>query len=177
MAYFYFDFSEVEKQQHEKMIRSLITHLSTQSPSAPRALESLFSSCMNGERQPSTDELLETLRQIVQAFDETFIVLDALDECQERQELLEDIKKIVDWKLEKLHILVTSRREKDIEETLEPLVRDQGVICIQSALVNDDIRAYVHERLQTDRRLKRWQKKPEVQQEIETTLMDKADGM
>ena len=148
-------------------------HLSIQSASASRALESLFSSCMNGECQPSTDALLETLRQIVQAFDERFIILDALDECQERQELLEDIEKIVDWKLEKLHILATSRREKYIEETLEPLITRQ--ICIQSALVNADIHLHLRERLQNDPKLRKWPEK--VHMEIEATLMDGAHGM
>jgi len=130
---------------------------------------------MNGNQQPMTNELLTTLRQMVQGFEETFIILDALDECKDRQELLAGIEKMVGWKTGKLHILVTSRKEKDIEEGLEPLINDK--ICIQSVLVNDDIRAYVHERIQVDRKLKRWQKKPEVQQEIERTLMSKVDGM
>ncbi|KAI9856111.1 MAG: hypothetical protein M1813_009229 [Trichoglossum hirsutum] len=177
VAYFYFDFNDVEKRQHEKMICSLITHLSIQSASTPRALESLFSSCMNGQRRPTTGELLETLRQMVQTFDETFIILDALDECKKRQELLEDIEIFAEWKTERLHILVTSRREKDIEERIEPLIHDEGRICIQSTAVNHDIRAYTHERLQTDWGLRRWQKKPEVQQEIKETLVNKAGGM
>ena len=114
---------------------------------------------------------------MIQAFDETFIILDALDECKERQELLEDTNGFAKWKTEKLHILSTSRREKDIEERIESFVNDQEKICTQSDLVNDDMRAYVHGRLQTDGGLRRWQKEPEVQQEIERTLMDKADGM
>jgi hypothetical protein len=53
VVYFYLDFNDIEKQQHEKMIRSLITHLSIQSASTPQALESLLSSCLNGGRQPT----------------------------------------------------------------------------------------------------------------------------
>ena len=176
-AYFYFDFNDDQKQSYEKMIRSLITHLSVRSASTPQALESLYSSKMNGNQQPTTNELLTTLRQIIQGFKETFVILDALDECKDRQELLAGIEEMVRWKTGKLHMLVTSRKENDIEEWLKPLSNEQGKICIQSALVNDDIRTYVHERIQTDRGLKRWQKRPEVQQEIETTLMNKADGM
>jgi hypothetical protein len=175
VAYFYFDFNDVQKQSHEKMIRSLVTCLSTQSASTPAALESLFSSKKNGKQQPTARELLVTLQQMIEEFDEVFIILDALDECNNRQELLADIREMVGWKIEKLHILVTSREEKDIEEWLEPLIDYK--ICIQSVLVTDDIRAYVRERIHTDQRLKRWRKKPEVQQEIETTLMSKADGM
>lgn len=173
--YFYFDFNEIEKQQHEKMICSLITQLSMQCASTPQALESLFSAHAKGNRQPEVDALLTTFRQLVEEFDEVFIILDALDECKDREKLLEDIEQIVGWELEKLHILATSRREKDIEEGLD--LDDQDKVCIWSAPVNDDILICVHERLRTDRKLKRWQKNPEAQQEIERTLMDKADGM
>lgn len=45
------------------------------------------------------------------------------------------------------------------------------------ALVGEDIRLYVQERLQTDSKLERWREQPEVQREIADTLVDKADGM
>jgi hypothetical protein len=128
---------------------------------------------MNGKQQPSTGELLTALRQMIQEFNETFIILDALDECKEREELLADIEGMAGWKLGKLHILATSRREKDIEETLEPLVT--GQICIASALVDADIQTYLHEKLQNDSKLKSWP--ANVQKEIQETLMDGAHGM
>lgn len=177
MLYFYFDFDDVEKQGQEKMIRSLILQLSSQCGSTPQGLEALYSSCMNGERQPTHEMLKATLYQTMVSFNETFIILDALDECLERQELLEDIEEFNSWTDANLHLLSTSRREKDIEERIEPLARDRGKISMDSVRINDDIRAYVHERLRADPELKRWRKQPKVQQEIENTLMDKADGM
>jgi len=159
------------------MIRSLVLQLSSQYRSTPQGLEALYSSCINGERQPTHDMLLATLHQMMESFEETFIILDALDECLERRELLEDIEEFNCWTDANLHILSTSRREKDIEERIEPLAHDWGKISIDSVRVNDDIRAYVHERLRADPGLKRWRKEPKVKQEIENTLMDKADGM
>jgi hypothetical protein len=106
-------------------------------------------------------------------FHQTFIILDALDECREREELLELVKKIVYWKLKNLHILATSRREKEIEEALEHLITSQ--ICIQSTLVDTDIYIHLRERLQSDPKLRKWPVK--VQKEIEETLMDGAHGM
>lgn len=184
VAYFYFDFNDGEKQRHEKMVCSLLWQVSLQSTDAFDVLESLFASCGDGRQQPSHDTLLGSLKKAIQGFEGTFIVLDALDECEERFELLEDIQTIAAWNLGKLHILTTSRRLKDIEESLGTSIDDQEEVCIQkekvciqSAIVNDDIRAYVHERLTTDQRLKRWRNQPIVQEEIETTLMEKADGM
>ena len=160
------------------MLRSLIKQLSIQSASTPQALKALFSSNLNGERQPRANELLATLKNMIQQFNETFIILDALDECKQRQELLAHIRKIVGWKCDDLHMLATIRREKDIEESLQPTINDQeNTLCIQSALVNDDIRAYVHEELRIRVGLKRWRKEPKVQREIETALVNGADGM
>ena len=177
MLYFYFDFKDVEKQGQEKMIRSLILQLSSQCGETPQSLEALYSSCVNGGRQPTPSMLLATLHQMIESFEETFIILDALDECSERQELLEDIEVFYHWTDVNLHILSTSRREKDIEERIGPLAHCEGKIRIDSMHVNEDIRAYVHEKLQTDLKLKRWYKQPKVQQEIENALMEKADGM
>jgi hypothetical protein len=177
VLYFYFDFNEAEKQQHEKMIRSLIIQLSFRCKDTPRDLQSLFSFCRDGDRPPPLDELLAILQKMIREFKGIYIILDALDECGDRGKLLEDIETITGWELENLHILVTSRREKDIEESLDSLVDGTNKICIQSALVNDDIRTYIYKRLRTDQKLKRWQNRSEVQQEIETVLMSKADGM
>ncbi|KAH0538074.1 hypothetical protein FGG08_005336, partial [Glutinoglossum americanum] len=80
VVYFYFDFHDIEKQRHEKMIRSLITQLSQQRESASHALESLSSSCRNGGQQRAIDTLLATLQHMVQEFSETYITLDALGE-------------------------------------------------------------------------------------------------
>ncbi|KAA6412672.1 MAG: hypothetical protein FRX48_03664 [Lasallia pustulata] len=177
VAYFYFDFNDVEKQKSDKMIRSLITQLSRQSKKKLNKLEALFSFCNNGERQPDVEGLLIVLKEVLEGFDETYIVLDALDECSDRKELLERMGEIQGWKLRQLRMLVTSRWLIDIKESLEPLTEPRGRICIQSSLVDADILTYVRGRLQNDRDLKRWRGMPQVQEEIETTLKEKANGM
>lgn len=120
---------------------------------------------------------MNTLRQMMASLQDTYIILDALDECAERDELLNDLEKFVSWEDANLRILATSRREQDIEEGLKPLSDMRHRINIQSTLVNADISTYVHDRLQVDRKLKRWHKYPKVQLEIENTLMEKAHGM
>lgn len=175
VLFFYFDFNDAEKQRHEKMIRSLVCQLSRFC--ANSILQTLHSSCSNGNRQPTGEMLLSTLRQMMTSLGDTYIILDALDECTERDELLEEIEEVVSWKDANLHLLITSRREKDIDEALTPLSDRRNRIAIQSALVDADIRTYIHGRLQVDRKLKRWQKRSNVQTEIEDTLTRKANGM
>jgi hypothetical protein len=83
VAYFYFDFSDQDKQKHKKMLQSLVAQLFAQSPYTPDVLRSVFSKCLRGLHQPSTKELLEIMKGFVELSDETFILLDALDECEE----------------------------------------------------------------------------------------------
>ena len=175
VLYFYFDFNDAEKERHEKMIRSLISQLSGCCISS--ALQDLYSSCLNGGRQPTFEVLLKTLRQMMTTLGDIYVVIDALDECTEREQLLTDLGEMASWEDVSLHMLATSRRETDIEESLNLLSDEHNRISIQSALVNADIRTYTHDRLQNDRKLRRWLKHPMVQREIEDTLVEKAGGM
>lgn len=191
MVYFYFDFNDVDKQKSDKMIRSLISQLLSQlmmdskesgstKPSRNnfKELESTFSNCSNGKGQPNSEQLMTILKEIFDNSDEIYVILDALDECSDREELINKIMEIQEWGFPYLHMLLTSRRLPDIEEMLdEILINPQDKICIQSALVDADIAIYVHKRLKDDRKLQRWRNKPDVQEEIKLRLMEKADGM
>jgi archaellum biogenesis ATPase FlaH len=174
VLHFYFDFNDIDKQSHEKMICSLIMQLSSNNETLPRPLASLYASCLNGQRQPTTETLLETLKEMIQDYSKAFLIIDALDECTKREELLSALSSIAAWKLG-MHILVTSRREADIGETITQM--GTSGVSIQSTLVNNDIRAYVRERLNSDPKLKRWKKNQSIRDEIETTLIEKAGGM
>ena len=177
VIYFFFDFNDPDKQRDENMMRSLLSQLSSHCINVPPVLEELYSSCLNGDRKPSFEAVLRTFHQIATAFENIFIVLDALDECNQRGEFLANVEELISWDDTNLRVLVTSRKEKDIEDSILPLTKDETRVCIQSAFVNADICAYVHDQLQTNRKLQRWQGKPEVQMEIENTLTEKANGM
>ena len=177
VLYFFFDFQDIDKQQHEIMMRSLLNQLCMHCASVPPVLEALYTSCMDGGRKPTFEALLKSLHQLAATFRKTFLILDALDECIARPELLASIEVLVGWEDTNLRVLVTSRREKDIEDSMLHLSKAEDRVCIQSTLIDADIRAYVHDQVQTNKRLKRWQKEPKVQMEIEDTLMSKVDGM
>jgi hypothetical protein len=70
-------------------------------------------------------------------------------------------------------VMATSRRERDIEEQLRQIA-DYN-INIQSAIVDEDIRVYVRDRLATDSKMKKWPRS--VRDEIISVMMEKAGGM
>jgi hypothetical protein len=178
VAYFYFDFTNPRKQSSELMVSSLISQLSEQSIKPPTALEALFASYgKGGETHPPLHATLEVLREMILAFPQTYFVLDALDECANRKSLLATLGSIVAWKIETLHLLMTSRKEKDIADSLERFVDYNATICLQSELVDPDIQTYVHRRLSDDQALKKWRKDDIIRKEIENTISKGSHGM
>ncbi|KAF2790565.1 HET-domain-containing protein [Melanomma pulvis-pyrius CBS 109.77] len=177
VAYFYFDFNDVQKQSPELMLHSLICQLLQQFVKIPASLNTLFSSSNNGQQQPSLHTLEEMLQQIIQELPHVYMVLDAMDECSKRAELVDILETLAAWQLQNLHILMTSRRERDIESSLETFMDRQTFICIQSELVDKDIQKYVQRRLSDDKRLNKWGKNFTLRQEIEAALMKGAHGM
>ena len=75
----------------------------------------------------------------------TYILLDALDECINREDVLQFVEALMGWGIHDLHVLATSRKKNDIDTFLEPLVPCQ--LDIQSALVGPDSRLHIPENL------------------------------
>jgi hypothetical protein len=176
-AYFYFDFNDIQKQDPELMLRSLLRQLLQRLSTTPKGVDALFSVCENGQRQPSMHALLEVAPQVMQQFTHAYIVLDALDECTQRQELMDVLKTVAGWQLNNVHLLMTSRKERDIESSLESYVKEKDTICLQRDIVDSDIQRYVQQRLSDDKTLAKWNKDTAVRQEIEAALMHGACGM
>lgn len=173
VAYFYFDFNDADKQSCDKLVRSVLVQFLSQCQNIPEELQTVYSRCQNDQKQPTFDELLFILRGTLSHFRGAYLIIDALDECKEREERLPFfINELVDWKLDNLHILATSRKEEDIKDWLQPLASPQ--FCLQE-LLDADIRIHICERLRTDPRLKRWPR--DVQNEVKETLTKGAHGM
>lgn len=182
LLYFYFDFNDIKKQSLNNMVRSLISQLYYRLESTREEVDSLFSSCENECRQPTTESLCSLFLRSIKQADRVLIVLDALDECKTRkgdqtEGLLSWIRGFLDSELINVHLLVTSRPEQDIKTALEARMRTEGIIPLQSELLVSDIHAYIRARLREDDGFMRWRDRPEVQNEIETRLAEKAHGM
>ncbi|KAF2006879.1 hypothetical protein P154DRAFT_420933, partial [Amniculicola lignicola CBS 123094] len=159
------------------MVRSLVTQLSHQCVRILPGFEALFSTCENGQRQPSLNALLNVLQELINDFPSTYFVIDALDECKNRGELMRIIKTISTWQSQGLHMLFTSRREGDIKLTLESILDSQNILCIQTDAVDHDIQLYVRQQLKDDESLRKWQTNDAIRKRIETSLREKAHGM
>jgi Cdc6-like AAA superfamily ATPase len=176
LLYFYFDFADSERLTQEAMLRSIIWQLASTDP-ALRSLASLYKSCSNGQRQPSRQQMHELFAQMADQRSDVFLVIDAIDECTDREQLLWFIRYFTIGPKINLHLCVSSRREKDIEERLQVIAGHNARIGLEKDLVNKDIQHYVRQRLDLDEGLGRWKRMPGIQKEIERTIVRQADGM
>ena len=174
-AYFFFDGKDGQKgtQTVESLIRSLITQFSTPYGGVPAVLTKLYHSCHSGRAQPSVESLQATLLLILEAFDDVYIVLDALDECSERIAVLKWIKQTTSWRKRKLHLLATSRPEEDIANDLRSLAPDH--VDIKQDLVSRDIERYINNLLYDEDSSCQWS--DEMIANIKNSVLESAEGM
>ena len=102
-----------------------------------------------------------------------YLLFDALDESLDRHELLRLLGLIYDWGFDTLHVLVTSRKERDIERGLNRLVSHEA--HLDKSLIDGDIRLHVSKTLHNDRAFQRCS--GEEKNRVESALVEGAHGM
>lgn len=163
-----------------QLLGSLIRQLSTKS--LPAAVKELYDKHDRGGRDAPPEEFENTLKKVLLSLKESrvYFILDALDECDERAELMAMLKRMWDWDTPNLNTLVSSRKEHDIENCLSSIATK--CVNLESALVDKDIRLFVDRRLsgndERDTKLRQWSSKNLLlKQQIEETISGKANGM
>ena len=183
MAYFYFDFKDIEKQKLCNLLPSLLIQLSAQSDSSCDTLSLLYAFNGRGVRKPNDHAMVSCLKEVLtrDAERHTYIIMDAIDECplsssvpSPREEVLEFVDELVGLRLPNLHVCVTSRPELDIQTVLESLTPHPVSLHDQSGQ-KQDIADYVSYFVRSDRRMRRW--RDEDKDLVIKTLPEKADGM
>ncbi|KAK0712676.1 Pfs, NACHT and ankyrin domain protein [Lasiosphaeria miniovina] len=173
---FFFDFRDKDKQRLDNLLRSPTFQLYSRCIDSQKELDSLFTSHEDGQEQPTTESLSKTIHLMMQRPEKLQIILDALDECTTRSELLKWMESSSE--LTSVHLIATSRREDELESGLSGWIDKENVISMDRDLVNEDIRSYTKVRLQVSKEFqKRWDSRPNVLEEIESVIGKKSSGM
>jgi hypothetical protein len=183
LAYYYFDFRDVKKQDCYGLLSSLISHLSVESDSRFNILSQLYSDHGRGIRKPDIDALKKCMTDMLSLPGEApiYIIVDAIDECPNssgtpsaREDVLGLIEGLVGMKLSNVHLCVASRPEMDIRMVLEPLTSLKISLHDESGQ-KEDIIKYIKSVVRSDRNMRRWRE--EDQTLVIDTLSQNADGM
>ncbi|KAI9375946.1 nucleoside phosphorylase domain-containing protein [Aspergillus egyptiacus] len=115
IGYVFCDFRQRSRQNLRILIGCLLRQLIRTTHQIPVAVQKLHA---RGIRPPTKD-LLECFESVIGSFSRVYLVIDALDECEEttRNNLLSQLLKT--QSLHKLHILATSRHVPEITSYFE----------------------------------------------------------
>jgi hypothetical protein len=183
MAYYYFDFRDVKKQNLYGLLSSLLSQLSSTSDSCSNILSQFRSNHAGGTKNPTTSALIKCMKDMLSlpGHGPIHIIVDALDECPDlsgmrsaREEVLEFVEELVGLKLSNLHLCVASRPEIDIRKSLEPLNPLQISLHDESGQ-KDDIIEYIKSVVHSDRKMRSW--RDEDKELVIKVLSENVDGM
>ena len=185
MAYFYFDFRDIDKRSRRNLLSSLLVQLSARSSPFCYILSCLYKAHDDGAHQPSDIALVHCLKEMLTLPDQApvYLILDALDESpntsgvpSSREQVLSLLRELVGLRLPSLHICVTSRPEVDIQDALEGLVSHSVSLHDQSGQ-KEDIAEYVKSVVNSNsvRAQRRW--RDADRDLVIKTLSERADGM
>ncbi|KAJ7759435.1 ankyrin repeat-containing domain protein [Mycena maculata] len=170
-AFFYFDFRAKETQRVEIALRRIILQLSAHSPHPYRALDEHYK-LSNGQKLPSYKDLQKILQQLFRELGRTYIVLDALDECDDSDfaSLVDLVSALRKWTETPLHILFTSQPRQIFTEGFEGITR----IALEFNITQGDIRFFIAEEIRTNPKLKIWHHQTD---DITDRVARKSNGM
>ncbi|KAM0258592.1 hypothetical protein ACHAQJ_003763 [Trichoderma viride] len=181
VAYFYFSFTDSQKQEVDVMLASIIKQISAHRPNIPQPVQQLNEYKVSG-RRPDTQTLITALKATLLGFSAVYIIIDALDECPaingERRKLLKVLSKMLNEATGSLHLLLTSRKESDINTAMIPHISrsfsyELDLLAYRRTL-DDDIGLFIDSILASDD-YESWPQ--EVKAEARSSLIEKADGM
>ena len=171
IAYIYCNFLRQQEQKLEDLLASLLKQLVQQKRSMPDIIKNLYKHHKDRRTRPSIEEVSKALYSIVADYSKTFIIIDALDECQvangSRKKLLSEIFSL-QTKIG-ISLFATSRFVPEIMKNFEDCV------SLEILASDEDVQRYIDGHiLQLPSFVLR---SPDLQEEIKTEITKAVKGM
>ncbi len=148
-AYFYYNRNNTSRRSEAAAICSLVRQLSVAAKyggALPQVVLQMFSSKKKGQRELAEEHLHTAdaqllLRQLVEIYPQTTLVLDALDECdaKTRLSLVNLLDDLVQGAGRPVKVFIASRLDQDIRERFEC----GPTVAIRALDNQDDIARYI----------------------------------
>lgn len=171
IAYIYCNFRRRDEQKAEDLLASLLKQLSQKRSSLPESVKALYSHHENNRTWPTFDEISKSLLLVTALYSRTFIIVDALDECQASDgRRTKFLTELFDIQAKcGANIFATSRFILEIERKFA----ESAILEIRAA--NEDVRVYIHNHIS---HLPAFVlRSPHLQEEIKNEIVSAADGM
>ena len=159
VLFHFFEFGNLEnKVQPDYMLRAFLAQAASLQDRCVEDIQDIYGKL--APRQPSSKELLNTLKQMITRFDKLFIVIDALDESSSSDQLDGIFRTLISCA--NVHLFVSSRKEARLERSLISLAGS----CkeVEGEGINMDIELYIRRRLTSNE---------DVEEAIDDELLEK----
>jgi len=171
IAYAYCNFRRQREQTPLKLLTSLLKQLVQGKQSIPEDVRDLYESHRRKGKRASLDEIVRLLYSVLAGCSKSFILIDALDECQavnrSREKLLTALFDLQDKT--GAHVFATSRFNPDVVKKFE------GTLTLEIRATVQDVRKYLDGQIS---RLPSFASRNlGLQEEIKTQITKAVDGM
>ena len=171
ICYFFYDYRRKEEQRLDDNMLSILKQLAQNLPLIHQSVRDLYNQCIEKRTRPSTEEVRKTLYSLANSYSRTFVVIDALDECQHvdgcRAKFISELLNL--QTTAEMNMMATSRLIPEITE------RFSESICMEIRARPEDINIYLDGSLPylpgfvSD--------SPSLQSEIKQSIIECVDGM
>ncbi|KAI3320295.1 hypothetical protein HD806DRAFT_240260 [Xylariaceae sp. AK1471] len=186
VAYFYFSFRQESKQDITMFKHSLLMQLVRPLIRAdeievgyfyvPKVFHKLFEKYSHSQF-PLDEDVNATLAGLLSESKHTYIIVDAVDECPNQVDqttIIKFLEGLCKSSHGGTHVLVTSRRELNIESSITEMEIDKSIVLMEAEKVNTDIKSYLLDSLGRQP----WKSWPaRLKKKVAKTLTSKADGV
>ncbi|KAF5632082.1 hypothetical protein F52700_6601 [Fusarium sp. NRRL 52700] len=163
------DYKDISATTPFRLIANLLSQVLFGQVDLPENVTKLYEKHENGDSRPTLDELVTLLQELGKA-KTIYIIVDALDECSDKDDsrhiLLQQLSKLQ----EHCNILMTSRSSVSISDYFEDYLTIE--ITAKEADMDKYIAGHLSARLQSHIK-----KKPSLYEEIRSTVIRKAKNM
>lgn len=174
-AYFYIQYDDPASQITSNVLGSLISQLARQNTAALAEVVEIHHQCASSgglPRPPNDDELADLLRSVSRQFQDTYILVDGLDECKTifdplRTALVRILSELHKSPTSSIRTIIFSRDESDIRNVLRPSFQ-----AISITATSADLRLFVNAKV-GDLKIKNVHDCARIVE----TLVEKAHGM
>ena len=166
---YYYCYYGHDQDETGPFLRWLVNQLCRQADVVPASVYKMYK--YGGE--PSLEELLSALEEILQKFEIAYVIVDAIDESKPREDLLKVFRDLAtDLRFAKIQLLVSSREYIDIERAMEDFAVP---LSMANDFVQEDIRIHVRHKIRSNPKLTRWPQ--DLLDEVEEAVSIGARGM
>jgi Cdc6-like AAA superfamily ATPase len=171
IAYLYCSFRRHQEQRPVDLLTSLLKQLVQGRPSIPTSVKNLYECHKEKQTRPSCDEVSKVLDSVVAEFTQTFIIVDALDECQILEGSCEKfLSGIFNLQAKTgANLFATSRFIPEIVKQFE------GSVSLEICASDEDVKRYLDGHMFELPSFVR--RSSELQEEIKTSIVKAVDGM